>query len=97
MTAEHIAFGATKEWPEWWMRNRCEQFCDLSAAKGWTYKDWKLALYTFLRNEITYGRGPIPMARLAANPAGQSGPGFRPRGPVQQNHGKTGTENAKRL
>ena len=64
LTAEHIAFGATKDWPEWWMRNRCEQFCDLAAAKGWTYKDWKLALYTFLRNEISYGRGPAAMARF---------------------------------
>lgn len=70
LTAEHLAFGATKQWPEWWMRNRCEQFCDLAAAKGWTYKDWKLALYTFLRNEISWGRGPAAMARFQA-PNGQ--------------------------
>jgi hypothetical protein len=92
LTAEHIAFGAGKDWPEWWMRNRCEQFCDLAAAKGWTYKDWKLALYTFLRNEITYGRGPAAMARFNAGSGTQNGPGFRPRGPVQNNHGQTGFE-----
>jgi hypothetical protein len=92
LTAEYIAFGASKEWPEWWMRNRCEQFCDLAAAKGWTYKDWKLALYTFLRNEITYGRGPAAMARFSSGSGGSQAAGFRPRGPVQNSHGKTGFE-----
>lgn len=82
LTAEHIAFGATKSWPEWWMRNRCEQFCDLAAAKGWTYKDWKLALYTFLRNEISWGRGPAAMARFQ-EPNGQPISGGFQRGPEQ--------------
>jgi hypothetical protein len=64
------------------MRNRCEQFCDLAAAKGWTYKDWKLALYTFLRNEISWGRGPAAMARFQ-DPNGQPvSAGFQ-RGPEQ--------------
>lgn len=92
LTDEHIAFGATKDWPEWWMRNRCEQFCDLAAAKGWTYKDWKLALYTFLRNEITYGRGPAAIARFSSGSGGSQPAGFRPRGAVQNSHGKTGFE-----
>jgi hypothetical protein len=64
LTAEHVAFGASKGWPEWWMKDRCEQFCDLAEAKGWTYKDWKLALYTFLRNEIGWGRGPTALGRF---------------------------------
>ena len=77
------------------MRNRFEQFSDLSRAKGWTYKDWNLALYTFLRNEITYGRGP---AGRGFGPAGgQLTPAGTRRGPLQPNHGKTGTENARRL
>lgn len=81
LTAEHIAFGATKDWPEWWMRNRCEQFCDLAAAKGWTYKDWKLALYTFLRNEISYGRGPAAMARFQPGASQPNGGGFQGQSP----------------
>jgi hypothetical protein len=93
VTPEHLAHAEAKGWPEWWLRDRHEQFRNLAKAKGWLYLEWNLALYTFLRNEITYGRGPEAMAALRAN-GGR--PGFA-RGPVQQNHGKTGTENVRRL
>jgi hypothetical protein len=62
---EFAAHGRKKGWPEWWMRNRHEHFCDLALAKAWMYADWKLAFYTFCRGEIGYRRGPADLAHLA--------------------------------
>ena len=63
VSQKHLEYAQKKGWPEWWLRNRHEHFCDLAAAKAWRYADWDLALYGFLRNEIGYRRGPSDMAR----------------------------------
>lgn len=93
VSPEHLAYAEAKGWPEWWLRDRHDQFRNLAKAKGWLYLEWNLALYTFLRNEISYGRGPEAMA---AQKNGHARPQLV-RGPLQPNHGRTGTENARRL
>jgi hypothetical protein len=65
LAAWHRAYAAKKGWPAWWLENRFEQFCSLAGSKDWRYADWNLALYTYLRGEIGYRRGPEDLAHLA--------------------------------
>lgn len=95
ITAGHLAHAVAKSWPEWWVRNRFDQFQQLSQRDEWKYSNWNQAFYVFLNNEISYRRGPKELAHLAPGAPAQAA-GFRPRGPVQNDHGKTGTENARR-
>jgi len=69
LTDKHTAYAAGKGWPEWWLRNRHEDFCGKAIAKGWRYTNWDQALYTFLRGEIAYKRGPDELAHLGPSVA----------------------------
>lgn len=91
VTTEHLEHAAKKGWPEWWVRNRFEQFEQLAKRDDWKYSSWNQAFYVFLGNEISYRRGPKELAHLAPGASPQPA-GFRPRGPVQNNHGQTGFE-----
>lgn len=72
LTDDHREYAASKSWPAWWLENRHEQFCSLAVAKSWRYVDWTQALYTYLRNEIGYQRGPEHLAHLAPKNGSES-------------------------
>jgi hypothetical protein len=64
-SAKHAAQAKSKGWPEWWVRNRVDRFCDLAKAKDWRYAEWDRAFYNFLASEIDWKRGPEDLAHLA--------------------------------
>jgi len=70
-----LEFASKKHWPEWWVHNRFERFCELAKAKSWRYADWRAAFRNFLVNEADlYNHGPAALAHLApasAKPAPQ--------------------------